>query len=137
MCDGGTDGHEDLRILPRILLISTCQGDWVWHPNRGTTDPRSVWHNYRGVSLSVMLYADGHAKAYKFPPSMADWGILPYAECQFLVVVNPGQARPLGTWKLISARLGTAIPETLAEGRTQRSRLITDGVLARSPRRCR
>ena len=60
------------------------QGDWVWHPNRGTTDPRSVWHNYRGVSLSVMLYADGHAKAYKFPPSMADWEFSPTPSASFL-----------------------------------------------------
>ena len=60
------------------------QGDWVWHANRGTTDPRSVWHNYRGVSLSVMLYADGHAKAYRFPQDMADWELSPPPTANFL-----------------------------------------------------
>ncbi len=60
------------------------QGDWVWHANRGTTDARSVWHNYRGVSLSVMLYADGHAKAYRFPPTMADWIFSPLPSPTFL-----------------------------------------------------
>jgi prepilin-type N-terminal cleavage/methylation domain-containing protein len=42
-------------------------GDWIWHPNRGWTDKRSVWHNYKGKSLVVMLFGDGHAEGYKFP----------------------------------------------------------------------
>ena len=41
-------------------------GDWIWHFNRGTTDRRSVWHNYRGRSLVVMLFGDGHAEG-RFP----------------------------------------------------------------------
>ncbi len=59
------------------------QGDWIWHANRGMTDRRSVWHNYRRVSLSVMLYADGHAKACRFPPSMADWELSPTPNAGF------------------------------------------------------
>jgi prepilin-type N-terminal cleavage/methylation domain-containing protein len=42
-------------------------GDWIWHFNRGWTDPRSVWHNYRGRSLVIMLFGDGHSMAYRFP----------------------------------------------------------------------
>jgi prepilin-type N-terminal cleavage/methylation domain-containing protein len=42
-------------------------GDWIWHYNRGWNDPRSVWHNYRGKSLTIMLYGDGHTVGYKFP----------------------------------------------------------------------
>lgn len=42
-------------------------GDWIWHFNRGWNDRRSVWHNYRGKSLVVMLFGDGHAEGYKFP----------------------------------------------------------------------
>jgi prepilin-type N-terminal cleavage/methylation domain-containing protein len=42
-------------------------GDWIWHFNRGLSDRRSVWHNYRGRSLVVMLFGDGHAEGYKFP----------------------------------------------------------------------
>ncbi|MBM3838140.1 MAG: type II secretion system protein [Verrucomicrobia bacterium] len=42
-------------------------GDWIWHMNRGWDSPRSVWHNYKGRSLVVMLFGDGHAEGYKFP----------------------------------------------------------------------
>jgi prepilin-type N-terminal cleavage/methylation domain-containing protein len=42
-------------------------GDWIWHYNRGWLNPRSVWHNYRGKSLVVMLFGDGHSQAYRFP----------------------------------------------------------------------
>ncbi|MGZ8901010.1 MAG: type II secretion system protein [Limisphaerales bacterium] len=42
-------------------------GDWIWHFNRGLNDRRSIWHNYRGRSLVIMLFGDGHAEAYKFP----------------------------------------------------------------------
>jgi prepilin-type N-terminal cleavage/methylation domain-containing protein len=50
------------------------QGDWIWHANRGVTDPRSIWHNYKGKSLAVMLYGDGHARAFTFPitPAITD-----------------------------------------------------------------
>ncbi len=51
------------------------QGDWPWHPNRGNTNPRSIWHNYRGKSRFNMLFADGHIEFYLFPrPSeMVSW----------------------------------------------------------------
>ena len=42
-------------------------GDWPWHPNRGFTDRKSQWHNYKGKSLSIMAFGDGHAAAFKFP----------------------------------------------------------------------
>ncbi len=43
------------------------QGDWPWHPNRGWTNPKSQWHNYKGRSLSVLAFGDGHATVYVFP----------------------------------------------------------------------
>jgi len=43
------------------------QGDWPWHGNRGNTDKRSQWHNYRGKSRFNMLFADGHVEFYLFP----------------------------------------------------------------------
>lgn len=43
------------------------QGDWPWHPNRGWDDAKSRWHNFKGKSLSVVCFGDGHAEAYKFP----------------------------------------------------------------------
>jgi prepilin-type N-terminal cleavage/methylation domain-containing protein len=55
------------------VTTKIIQGDWVWHPNRANTEPKSVWHNFRGKSLSVMLYADGHSLAFKFPPDMSKW----------------------------------------------------------------
>ena len=42
-------------------------GDWIWHYNRGWLNQRSVWHNYRGKSLVVMLFGDTHAEGYRFP----------------------------------------------------------------------
>jgi prepilin-type N-terminal cleavage/methylation domain-containing protein len=55
------------------VATKIIQGDWVWHPNRANTDPKSVWHNFRGRSLSVMLFADSHGTAYKFPADMYKW----------------------------------------------------------------
>jgi len=43
------------------------QGDWNWHPNRGLQDSRVIWHNFKGKSLSVLLYGDGHSGTYRFP----------------------------------------------------------------------
>src|SRR5207244_2238699 len=42
-------------------------GDWCWHSNRGWTDKKAIWHNYKGKSLDVMLFGDGHAQGYRFP----------------------------------------------------------------------
>jgi prepilin-type N-terminal cleavage/methylation domain-containing protein len=60
------------------------QGDWIWHANRGTTDPRSVWHNYRGKSLAVMLYGDGHVAAFKFPSDIVNWESSPLPDPGFI-----------------------------------------------------
>ena len=48
------------------------QGDVPWHGNREPKDPRSAWHNSRGVRGHVMLYGDTHAAFYRFPPEMGD-----------------------------------------------------------------
>ena len=42
-------------------------GDWIFHYNRGWLDQRSVWHNFKGKSLVVMLFGDGHTEGYRFP----------------------------------------------------------------------
>jgi prepilin-type N-terminal cleavage/methylation domain-containing protein len=60
------------------------QGDWVWQANRLNTDPKSVWHNYRGQSFSVMLFGDGHGAAYHFPASMKEWEFSPKPDPFFL-----------------------------------------------------
>jgi prepilin-type N-terminal cleavage/methylation domain-containing protein/prepilin-type processing-associated H-X9-DG protein len=43
------------------------QGDWAWHANRGNTDLKSIWHNYKGKSRFNMLFGDGHVEFYQFP----------------------------------------------------------------------
>lgn len=53
--------------IAKAASKKVIQGDWIWHSNRGTTDKKSIWHNYRGQSLAIMAYGDGHAQAFKFP----------------------------------------------------------------------
>ena len=69
---------SDIAANPSRKLI---QGDWIWHPDRGLEDRKSVWHNYKGKSLIVWAWADGHAGQFKFPPvNMHDdtfWAIPP------------------------------------------------------------
>jgi prepilin-type N-terminal cleavage/methylation domain-containing protein len=55
---------SEIAISPSNKIL---QGDWIWHPNRGWTDKKSQWHNYRGKSLVVMLFGDNHAEGYRFP----------------------------------------------------------------------
>jgi prepilin-type N-terminal cleavage/methylation domain-containing protein len=64
---------------PRVLPIKTStiaesasnkiiQGDWIWQVNRDiNTDPRGIWHNYRGQNFTIMAFGDGHAAAFRFP----------------------------------------------------------------------
>ena len=55
---------SEIAVQPSNKII---QGDWPWHPNRGNTDSRSVWHNYRGKSRTVMLWGDSHVAAFTIP----------------------------------------------------------------------
>lgn len=54
-------------VLGRHPANKIILGDWMWHPNRGNTDPRSIWHNHRGQSLTMMLWGDGHASTLSIP----------------------------------------------------------------------
>jgi len=54
----------EVGLRPTTKII---QGDWIWHGNRGYTDKKSVWHNYRGKSLVAMLFGDAHLEPYQFP----------------------------------------------------------------------
>jgi prepilin-type N-terminal cleavage/methylation domain-containing protein len=63
--DGGQSMKEsDFSVRPSNKII---QGDWIWHPNRGDTDIRSVWHNHRGERLTVMLWGDSHVATAVIP----------------------------------------------------------------------
>jgi len=72
---------SEVAMRPTTKII---QGDWVWHPNRGVTDARSVWHNYRGKNLTLMLFGDGHVQAYRFPDAFKNWNSEPVADMNFL-----------------------------------------------------
>jgi prepilin-type N-terminal cleavage/methylation domain-containing protein len=69
--------------IARAPTRKIVQGDWIWHPNRGTTDSRSIWHNFRGKSLPVMLFGDGHAGAFHFPNEFENWGYSPVPDPSF------------------------------------------------------
>jgi len=53
------------------------QGDWPWHGNRDPNQPQTVWHNYKGRRGFNMLYGDGHAAFFTFPPDMGTWDSIP------------------------------------------------------------
>ena len=53
--------------IARSAVNKVILGDWIWHYNRGWLDQRSAWHNFKGKSLVVMLFGDGHAVGYRFP----------------------------------------------------------------------
>jgi prepilin-type N-terminal cleavage/methylation domain-containing protein len=55
---------SEIALAPTKKIIS---GDWCWHMNRGWTDPKAIWHNYKGKSLDIMLFGDGHAQGFRFP----------------------------------------------------------------------
>src|SRR6266705_3156181 len=66
--------------IARSAVNKVILGDWIWHFNRGWLDQRSAWHNFKGKSLVVMLFGDGHAVGYRFPTKPeADpyWSVTP------------------------------------------------------------
>ncbi len=73
--------QREIAVSPVNKII---QGDWNWHPNRGTTDKRSLWHNLKGKSLTVMLFGDTHVATLKFPPEAAGWQYAPPPDYNYL-----------------------------------------------------
>lgn len=65
----GTDRGTSIKTteIARAPATKIIQGDWIWHPSRGLTDARSIWHNVKGKSLVIMAWGDGHASSFKFP----------------------------------------------------------------------
>ena len=59
------------------------QGDWAWHGNRDASDPLSVWHNFRGKHVFVILFGDGHVENFVFPPEFTWWGYSPAPDPNF------------------------------------------------------
>jgi len=69
MNEPGTYGGTSMKSseIAQSPTTKIIQGDWNWHPSRGLSDARSVWHNVKGKSLVILAYGDGHAQAFKFP----------------------------------------------------------------------
>ena len=44
-------------------------GEWPLHPNRPLSDKRSQWHNHGEKRAFNLVFADGHAEYFIFPPS--------------------------------------------------------------------
>jgi prepilin-type N-terminal cleavage/methylation domain-containing protein len=58
-------------------------GDWPWHGNRDTNDPKDVWHNFKGQRYENMLFGDGHSVAFRFPKEITLWGTSPVPDPSF------------------------------------------------------
>ena len=63
----GTSMRESEITKPENKII---QGDWNWPYDREDT-----WHAKDGEARHIMLYADGHAREFVFPPTeqMLKW----------------------------------------------------------------
>jgi len=70
--------------IARSPANKIIQGDWNWHPNRGTTDSRVIWHNYKGKSLSIILYGDGHASAWREPTDLVNQTFSPLPDPSYV-----------------------------------------------------
>jgi prepilin-type N-terminal cleavage/methylation domain-containing protein/prepilin-type processing-associated H-X9-DG protein len=64
----------EVAVSPANKII---QGDWPFWPERDKTDPKSIWHNYKGQFRANLLFGDGHAEFFRFPPEAAAWKFSP------------------------------------------------------------
>jgi prepilin-type processing-associated H-X9-DG protein len=62
--NGNSMKSSEIALSPVNKII---QGDWIWHPNRGWSENKSLWHNYKGKSLANVLFGDLHVEGYRFP----------------------------------------------------------------------
>jgi prepilin-type N-terminal cleavage/methylation domain-containing protein/prepilin-type processing-associated H-X9-DG protein len=61
---------SEVALKPTTKVI---QGDWHWHGNRGVTDKRSVWHNFKGQTRYNMTFGDGHVETVHWPKEFLEW----------------------------------------------------------------
>ena len=60
------------------------QGDWPWHGNRSSTDPRDLWHADKGIRYENMLFGDTHVETFHFPEAINNWETSPAPDPSFL-----------------------------------------------------
>ena len=58
-----------LSAVNKIIL-----GDLPWHANRTDSNPKDLWHNYKGQRRENMLFGDGHVVFYNLPNEIVGWG---------------------------------------------------------------
>ena len=63
--------------LARSPANKIVQGDWHWQGTRDPNDPKSTWHNFRGLRTYNMLFSDGHVENYLFPKEYVNWWMSP------------------------------------------------------------
>ena len=61
---------SEVSLKPTTKVI---QGDWHWAGNRGFTDERSIWHNFKGQARYNMGFGDGHVELVKWPKEFVNW----------------------------------------------------------------
>lgn len=74
----GTSLHEqEITKSPANKII---QGDWNWPYDR-----EEAWHSDIGLGKHIMLYGDGHAEQFVFPPTstMTNWFLSPAPDPSF------------------------------------------------------
>jgi prepilin-type N-terminal cleavage/methylation domain-containing protein len=49
--------------------------DWIWHKDRGVLVKKNQWHNYSAEKRTMVIFGDGHAEFFKFPPIWLQWDI--------------------------------------------------------------
>ena len=59
-------------------------GDWPWHGNRSTDDPKDLWHTFKGKRYEDMLFGDSHSEFYRFPLEISTWDTSPAPDMTFL-----------------------------------------------------
>ena len=59
--------------IARSAVNKIILGDNPWHANRSDSNPRDLWHNYKGQRRENMLFGDGHVEFYRFPPEIPTW----------------------------------------------------------------
>jgi prepilin-type N-terminal cleavage/methylation domain-containing protein len=69
--------------IARSPANKIIHGDWPWHGNRNSNDPKDDWHNFKGQRYQNMLFGDGHSVGYRFPNEITFWDTSPAPDPSF------------------------------------------------------
>ena len=73
----GTPIHQSAVSLSADNKV--IQADWPWGCARDTSNPKYIWHKYKGQTRENVLFGDGHVEFYHWPPEIKhpNWHYLP------------------------------------------------------------